>query len=324
MSRESLLGQPGGAPAEAPGDAPRERHPDGSWRADALGRSRHARLSEHLREPLDDRDPARAREICAEAARGLLGDLAPALMLMPPAERFRTQVLATWARTLFDFARQTGVEGERLAALNRLGYGLEQSLAGEPPGQPVFVGLALEESRRPWPREALDALLGAARRVVVSSQPETVEDLERDTVALASALVTALAGRPPDAPLAAQGAGLIRLRAVLDLGETLRRDRAALPASELPPAGDPRGSLDRGAIDAAVRSELARLRPLLADRRAAAGAPPELRPAARYLRRAGATLAARAERIGWEVVSSPPRLGLGARLRVLALARLGR
>ena len=89
---ENLLGQPGGAREGAPEGTPegtRDDHPDGSWRADALGKSQHARLTEHLREPLDDQDPEKAVRICGEVCRNLLQDLTPALILLPTAERRR-------------------------------------------------------------------------------------------------------------------------------------------------------------------------------------------------------------------------------------------
>lgn len=322
MAKESLLGQPGGAPEDSSRGDSREHHPDASWRADALGRSRHARLSEHVREPLDDRDPDKARRICAEVTRDLLGDLAPALVLVPAAERLRCQVLATWLQTLFDFARQSGVEGERLSALNRLEFTLEQSLDGEPVGQPVFVGMALEDNRREWPRQALDAMMVAARRRVVRPRLETPEEVAADAAELAGAIGLALGGQVPDTALVDLSAALIRLRALLGLGDAIRRDHAALPTSELPSRGDLRQSMDRAGLDAAVRAELVRLRPALEVRCAAAAAPP-FRAGVRYLRLAGLALADRVAAVGPDVVSAPPRLGLATRLGLLVRARLG-
>jgi hypothetical protein len=318
MSRlESLLGQGGGEP-----EATRERHPDGSWRADALGRSRHARLTEHLRQPLDDCDPDKARRLCAAVCRDLLADFAPALLRVAAAERFRCQVLATWLRSLFDFAGEGGIEGERLASLNRLEFTLDQALAGDVQGQPAYVGMALEERRRPWPRPALDALMVAARRRIVAPRLATAEQLEADALALSAAVGTALLGaepdRSPDGGVVTLGAGVLRLRALLDLGPALRRHRAGLPLDELPARDDPRQPLDRRALDAAVRAELGRIRPALAGSASLAAAPVAYRGALRYLRLAARALAERIERQGWEVVSAPPSLGLGARLALLA------
>ncbi len=328
MVRESLLGQPGGAPEEAADGDSREHHPDDSWRADALGRSRHARLTDHIREPLDDPDPATAHRVCAEVTRDALGDLAPALILVNGAERFRCQVLTTWVRTLFDFARQTGVEGERLAALNRLEFGLEQALDGDPPGQPVFVGMAIEETRRPWPRESLDLLLAAARRRAVRPRLDTVDEVAAEAAQIARALGLSLVGSEPSSGLAEQWAALVRLRGLLDLGEAVRRDQASLPRLELPSPGDLREPADAARTGAAVRSELARIRPALDSPLPVRELPAGFRRAARYLRLAGLALWDRIETSGGELSggdtrSSPLRLGVGARLGLLLRASLG-
>ncbi|HBL25642.1 MAG TPA: hypothetical protein DD490_02275, partial [Acidobacteria bacterium] len=65
---------------------------------------------------------------------------------------------------LFDFARQRGVDGERLAQINRWELTLETALSGVPVGQPVFVRMAREERRRAWPTAALDEIAACARR----------------------------------------------------------------------------------------------------------------------------------------------------------------
>src|SRR6476620_6455960 len=99
-----------------PADPPSDHHPDGGeWRADALARSRHSRLDGEIRAPAEDHDAERAAELCAGLARDLLADFAPALVFLAPGERRRAQALLAYGRTLFDFARQRGVEGERLA-----------------------------------------------------------------------------------------------------------------------------------------------------------------------------------------------------------------
>lgn len=327
MSRlESLLGQPAGTPsreeADAAGEA-REEHPDASWRADALARSRHARLAAHIRRPLDDRRPGPAREVLATVCRGTLVDLAPVLLLLPRAERHRCQVLATLARTAFDFARQSGVEGERLAALNRVGFTLEQALDGEPVGQPVYLGMAREEERRPWDRKALDQLLALAVAKAVRRRPETTAEARRDAESLAGALHRALVGEVATPVVASAGGAVVRVRFLTDLDEGLRRGLAGLPVSELPIAGDPERPLDRRTIGRAVEAESARLRPLLAaGRRAVADVSPAYRGAYRFLLLASLALLDQIDRRGWEIVERPPRLGLVRRLWLLARARL--
>lgn len=97
-----------------------------------------------------------------------------------------------------------------------------------------------------------------------------------------------------------------------------------MPLSELPAAGDPARPLDRATIDRAVRAEIERLRVLL---ESAADAPRHLprryRSAGRYLLLVSRGLIAEIDKLGWSVVSQPPRLGIGARLGALIRARVG-
>jgi len=193
-----------GVTLAAPGEAPRERHPDEpAWRADALARSPHTRLADEVPQPLADFDEARAFALCGEICRALLGDLAPALLLLPRPERRRAQALAAWVRTLFDFARQRGVEGERLAHINRWEFALEEALAGRPVGQPVFVAMAAAARQRPWPAEALAAILAVARSTALSG----ASTIPADT--LAPPIVEALLGEPPPAEAIALAAAAL-------------------------------------------------------------------------------------------------------------------
>jgi len=316
---ESLLGQQGGER-----ETVRDGHPDDSWRADALGSSRHARLTDHIREPLDDRDPDRAARICAVACRNLLRDFAPAVLLLPGAERSRCRALTVFALTLFDFASQPGVEGERLAALNRIEFTLEEALSGAGVGQPTFVRLAVEESLRPWPREAFDEIVRLARRRIVEPRLETAAEIVAESEALARAIATALGPSDPDDEVVRLGAAALRLRGVLDLGEALRHHRPRLPLAELPPAGDPGSPLDRQTVDRAVRQEIHRVRAaIVSARRLSAASPRPHRRALRFLRLASLELAARVDDLGWRVVATPPRLGATKRVNLLLRARLG-
>jgi hypothetical protein len=184
---------PGSDGADRGAEEIRDRHPaDPAWRADALGASRHRRLADEIPQPKDDFDTARAEALCAEICREALRDYAPGLALLTPADRRRAQALTAYTRTLFDFARQRGLEGERLAQINRWEFTLESALSGRPVGQPVFVAMARCEGERPWPREALDELATAARRSVTrdAGHPWTVDDDRR----LASALLAAWMG----------------------------------------------------------------------------------------------------------------------------------
>jgi hypothetical protein len=280
-------------PPPAGGPAPRaERPTEASWRADALAGSRHSRLADELRPPLEDRDPERAAALCAEIGRDLLRDLAPALLLLSAADRRRAQTLLAYGRTLFDFATQRGVEGERLAQLNRWEFELERALDGDPPGQPVFVALAREQAQRPWPRAALAALGRAARRRVAQEKPAPLAqapELARD---LAAAAIEALLGAPPAAETAALAAAVLRARGLQDLP-------AAFPERR------------RTAVE--IEAALAAAAP------APAALPRPYRPAAAYLRLAARRLARAEPAPGHEAQA---QIGAWSRIALLVRARL--
>ena len=295
---------------------------DPSWRADALAGSRHSRLLDELRLPVGDADPERAAALCAEVARLALGDLAPALILLPPDLRRRAQTLAAYTLTLFDFAAQSGLEGERLSQINRWEFELEAALDGEPATQPVFVSLQREEARRPWDREALDRVVAAGRRRVLRPRPRTAAELAAESEAVGAALLTALAGPRAGAEGGRLGGVLLRVAALRDLGEAARRGRAGLPLEELRPAeaGEP---LPPGRVGEAVAAESERLRRLLDGGFDLATLPAGLGPAARYSVRAADALLRRIAALGAEVTRRPPVLGLAPRLLLLVRARAG-
>src|SRR3954468_16096264 len=105
-------------------------------------RLRQSRLAGELSPPVENLDEEKAEELCAGIVRNLLGDFAPALLLLPGTERRRAQALLAHAFALFDFARQGGLEGEKLAQINRWEYTLEAALAGEPASQPIVLRMA--------------------------------------------------------------------------------------------------------------------------------------------------------------------------------------
>jgi hypothetical protein len=188
-------------------------------RSDPFAPSPHSR-QDQLTPPQEDFDQERARRLCAEITRRLLGDFAPALMLLPPAERSRVQCLLAYVRTLFDFARQPGLEGERLAAINRWEFSLESSLNGEPIGQPVFVRIAHEDRRRPWSRAAFDELGRLARRRASLASPEGSARNDQERRGLATALATALLETVPSPGLVELGVALMELRSLQEAATT--------------------------------------------------------------------------------------------------------
>jgi len=301
--------------------APLEQHPGGGeWRADALARSQHSRLDLEQRAPDEDRDEERAAALCGEISRALLGDFAPALLLLPPAERRRVQALVAYARTLFDFARQRGVEGERLSEINRWEFALESALGGAPAGQPVFVGMAREQARRPWPADALDELAACARRRATRARPSTPAQADADAQRLARAVATALLGMPPPPEVVTFAGALVRLYALQNLGPEAASRRLPLPESELP-----EGEESPERLLAAALAECVRLRPrLLKAPRGLVELPPGYRRAAMFALLAGLRLLTAIEDGDAAFLADPPRIGLAGRLGLLARARWGR
>jgi len=315
--------------AEPPGPPEiTEGHPAGeTWRADALARSRHSRLDAELREPQADFDEQKAIELCGEVCRGLLGDFTPALLLLSALERQRVQTLLAFAHTLFDFARQHGVEGERLAQINRWEFTLESALAGAPVGQPVFVRMAREQRRRAWPTPAIDELFACARRRATHARPATPAAAEADAERLARSIATALLGREPPGEVSGFLAALVRIRTLQGLGAEVDRNRVPLPESELPDdwTGSRPGRPDRERLLTAVRGECARLRPrLLRAPRGLVELPPTYRRAAVFCLLAALRLLAAIEDPETDLLGRPPQLGVVARLGLLIRARWSR
>lgn len=307
--------------ARLPVERVRGEHPDDpAWRADALLGSRHSRLVDELRQPLESHDIERARQICGEVTRLLMPDLAPALILLPPAQRYRLQALIAYSLTLFDFVRQTGLEGERLAAINRWEFHLEAALDGTPPGQPVFVLLADIELDDPWTRAGFDQLHAVARRRCAVARPTNQAALEKEAADLAVAVTTTfLGGGAPE--LIALVAAVLRAGSLVNLGEDLRRHRARLPVSELPDAWDVELAESAPFLDRLVRAECSHLIPALTSGEAIATAPSNLRRALAYVRLACLALVQQADRLGAAVIAAPPRLTLIGRLLLLVRAR---
>jgi phytoene/squalene synthetase len=300
---------------------PRDEHPEGEeWRADSLARSQHSRLDTEISPPAEDYDEERAAALCAEIARGLLGDFAPALLLLPAAERRRAQALLAYAATLFDFARQRGVEGERLAQINRWEFTLETALAGQPVGQPVFLRMARENERRRWPVDALDELVSCARRRATRAQPATVADAEVDALSLGRAVAAALLERKLNAEIDGLASALVRLGSLQRLGEEIDRGRCPLPASETAEEGD--GKFDPVKLLEAVSRECRRIRSrLLRAPRGLVDLPAGYRHAAVFSLLAALRLLTEIEDPESRLLETPPRLGIGARVGLLIRAR---
>lgn len=313
---QSLLGTGPGAP-EA-----REERPEGQdWRADSLARSRHSRLDEEVRPPENDFDEEKAGLLCSEIARNVLGDFAPALLLLPGTERRRAQALVAYAYALFDFARQSGVEGEKLAQINRWELTLETALSGQPVGQPIFLRMARENERRRWPADALDELAACARRRAIRRrQPSTIAEAEVEALSLGRAVAAALLEKDLNAEIDGLASALVRLWALQHLGDEVSRNRCPLPATEVRQGDD--GRYDPGQILEAARRECQRVRSrLLRAPRGLAGLPHGYRRAAVFSLLAALRLLTEIEAEETDLLNAPPRLGVGSRIGFLLRAR---
>ena len=300
----------------------REEAEQPSRRAEDYVTSRHSRLADELNRPLESDDPDRATALCADVTRQLLLDFAPGLTLLPLTERHRAQALATYAFTLFDFARQSGLEGERLSQINRWEFSLEAALTGDPPGQPVFVQIARLEQQTPWSREGFDRLTSAARRRATVRRPATAVVAERDSFELGGALTEVMLGEPASPDLEAMTAALTRIHSLRMLSEDLRRHQARLPLDELPEDWEVAADDEPTRLEKAVHLECTRIRPLLLR---SARVIPELPPAylrcGKYLLLAGVRLLNLLEETGAGLQRDSPQLGAASRLALLMRAR---
>ncbi|HEV7672283.1 MAG TPA: squalene/phytoene synthase family protein [Thermoanaerobaculia bacterium] len=298
-----------------------ERHPDDpAWRADALGASRHSRLADEMRPPDLVADPQAAIDVCADLARSHLGDFSPALALLTRPERRRAQALVAHVAALFDFARQRGIEGERLSAINRWEYALDEALAGRVAGQPIFAAMSREQGRRRWSAEGLDALSACARRRALRGCPATPDEAERDARALAQAFGRTWIGNPVSSEIEALGASLIRLDRLQRLGSETAAGRCPLPWAETEGMASTRPA--EPSLLAAARKECARLRVLfLGGARGLPALPAGYRQSVAYALFAGLALLSQIEEADGNLLVAPPRIGLRARLGLLARAR---
>lgn len=289
-----------------------------------MARSPHGRLDQEIRPPDQDFDEDKALALCAEIARNLLGDFSPALLLLPVYDRERVQTLLAYTFTLFDFARQKGVEGERLAQINRWQFTLESVLGGQPVGQPVFVRMAREHRRRAWSPEALDEIATCARRRATRPRPATAEEADAESERLARAVVTTLLGKAPPDEVSSFAGALVRLRALQGLGAEVAGKRIPLAVSELPDDFGPDGELrpsPANLIEAAQR-ECGRLRPrLMRSPRGLIDLPAGYRRAAVFCLLASLQLLTQIEDGDTGLLQTPPQLGVMSRIGLLARAR---
>jgi hypothetical protein len=289
---------------------------------DLLERLPQSRLSPEITPPFDDFDADRAEELCAGIARGLLGDFAPALLLLAGTERRRAQALLAHASALFDFARQAGLEGEKLAQINRWELVLETALGGEPVGQPTMLCMARENDRRRWPADALEDLAACARRRAVRRRPATAIDADLEALSLGRAVAGALLEKSLNAEVDGLASALVRLASLQRLGEEVAARRCPLPTAEVAEVAEAASRYDPAELLAAVGRECPRIRArLLRAPRGLVGLPHGYGPAAVFALLAGLRLITEIEDPEADLLRSPPRLALGARIGFLLRAR---
>lgn len=305
-------------PAPIPDAVRDERPADPAWRADALRPSPHRRLADEIAEP---RAATRreAEEVCRRITRTVLRDFAPALVLLRPSDRERLRALTAWTVTLFDLANQQGLAGERLAAVNRWEFELEQALEGRPTPQPVFLELAREARRVPWDTADFERLTALARECAVGEQPATADAAAAASRRLAVALVQCFVATPGPA-LLQLAEGLIRVRQLQDLHLALHHG-SPVPAT----AGESwraQRQPPREELETAVLRECERTRSLLmGGARGVGEMPEELRAAALWLVYAGLALVTDVEDDPHAAAERAPRLAAMRRIGLLLRAR---
>jgi phytoene/squalene synthetase len=269
---------------------------------------------------------AAAEALCAAITRDLLGDFAPALLLLPSTERSRARALIACARFLFDFARQPGPEGERLAGIARCEYGLEQAFSGQLAVPPILLRMGQENARRRWPPDALDELIACARRRALRPHAVNAAALEAEQRNLSRAVGTALLEERINSEVSGFVGALARLSALRRGGfEGLQEDQGVKKkAKEDEDEDEEQEQEEKEEKKAAValQRECARLRPrLLRAPRGLVELPAHYRRAGIFCLLVALRLLSQVEEAGGSPLAAPPRLSPGTRIGMLLRAR---
>ncbi len=202
---------------------------------------------------LDERaaERAGARALAAVADRRL-GELAPALALLPRRERERAGVLAAWTEALFATAGEHDLPAERRERLDRSAFLVARALAGETIDPPFARRFAAEAARREFGRPALDALLAEARRRLDEVRPD-----EGAAQRIGLAAAAAMIGDDPTPATVDAAAALLRLARLARVPAAV-----AVGAFPLPIEEDP-GAASREARVAAISAECDAIHQLL-------------------------------------------------------------
>ncbi len=247
----------------------------------------------------DSGSSARRERAWNEIAARRLGELTPALALLPARERRRAVTLAAWLDAIFATAREGDRTAKRLERLHRSAFVLARALAGERVECGFAQCFAAESARRAFGRSALDPLLGEAAAAISHPPSAPGVDWQARSRRIGGAIAAALLGQVPSDATVDAAEGLVRLLAL------------ATP----PPGGAPRlTSAERSTRAAAVSSEAEAIHPLLLrGARAVGEVPLTFRRALAGFLTLGLQLLGVIEARPERCLDTPPRLGRLAR-----------
>lgn len=147
--------------------------------------------------------------VLVEIARRRLGELAPALELLPRRERERVGVVAAWLDAIFATGCEHDLPAERRERLDRSAFLVARALAGETVDSPFAQRFAAESARRAFGRRALDGLLAEARQRI--DAPGADIAVSASALRLGAAAAEALVGDEPSAATVDAAGALLRL-----------------------------------------------------------------------------------------------------------------
>ena len=266
-----------------------------------------------------------AGDLCAEITRGVLGDFAPAMLLLPGTERRRAQALVAYAHTPLRFRPPAGLRRGAAGADQPLGADAGGGACGPSPwtspSSSAWRGRTSAAAGRWTPSTSSPPAPGAAPS---AASPRPSADAEVGALSLGRAVASALLekslnaevdglGERPRPPLVAPAPGRGGERPALPpAGQRGPRRRGRRlgpgPARRRPRAASARGCADGCCAPPAACSDL----------------PHGYRRAAVFSLLAALRLLTEIEDPEADLLNAPPRLGVGSRLGFLLRARLGR
>ena len=207
-------------------------------------------------------DYAEAFRICQRQAAAHYENFPVASALLPRRLRQPIAAIYVFARRADDWADEGDLPAaERLQALDAMEQALDETLAGHPPDDPLWIALAATLARFELPDQPLRDLLSAFRQDVTTTRYATVEDVldycERSANPVGR-LLLALAGEATPANLRASDSictALQLLNFLQDFHQDwVERDRLYIPENDLFRHGVSTEQLRAGSTDAGVQT----------------------------------------------------------------------